>query len=336
MDFRILKLSLDLRQRKAFILIGALIITAIFIKSAIHYWFVPEQYEFSIEEKNKLYSLNAENITRNNQYFDRNNYRTNFKNYKKEQEERGKEKRNWFVFDPNSAPEEELMKLPLPEYVVNNIIKYRATGAKFKNPEHFSKVYGIEPYFEELKPYLNIKPLTLLNEIKEPEKQFSYQNNENENLQVADTTQLNTNFITIPKKDKNIIVEINNATEYELMLIPGIGQWYSKKMIETRDKLGGFLSKDQIYELSGIPSEKLDLFMSNIRIDASAIKKWKINKALNHEIYRHPYLTNKQAKILILYRDHHNGIKNADDFRNIKIFSEEEVQKLLPYLDFSK
>ena len=119
------------------------------------------------------------------------------------------------------------------------------------------------------------------------------------------------------------------------MLIPGVGQWYSKKLIETRDKLGGFLSKDQIYELSGIPSDRLDAIIQNLTIDKSAIRKWKINRALTHEIYRHPFLTSKQAKILILYRENHKGIKSMDDLRNIKIFSEDEVMRLMPYLDFS-
>ena len=337
-DLRFLGLKLALRQRKAFIIIGFLLLTAFCIKTIVHHLVKPEIYVFSKEEKDKLQSLSIAYSGQNDFFRDRKTYRNKYKENVLKNERQ--ENKKWFVFDPNTATEDELEKLPLPKYIVNNIIKYRATGARFKSAEQFSRIYGIAPYIDELEPYLKIETSINISQ-KAPDsgpKTLASSDSTNLNSPVLKDTLTTTKSSTAsvkPKKEKDIVVDINSATEYELMMVPGVGQWYSKKLLEVRDRMGGFLSKDQIYELSGIPSERLDPIMPHINVNPASIQKWKINKAMASEIYRHPYLSNRQAKILILYRENHRGIKDADDLRKIKIFTEQEVQRLLPYLDFS-
>ncbi len=341
-DFRFLGLRLDVDQRKAFLIIGSLIFVAIFTKSLVHHFVKPAKYHFQEKHKHLLAQLQAKPFNYNNEYTNRPNNQYQNKIYQKNNFENKKEQsdKKWFTFDPNTIGDAELLSLPLPTYVANNIIKYRSTGAKFKDLDHFSKVYGIAPFIDDLKNYVQITPL-IAKQSENTNSEFEDKKLHSklaENTKKADTIQIEKtiNFEPFnPKKESNIKVDINQANMYELMQIKGIGEWYAKKLIAIRDKLGGFIHKDQIYELSEIPSDRLDAFIESILIDPSKIKKWKINRALNHEIYGHPYLDNRQAKILILYRMHHNGIKNLNQLRDVKVFAEAEIKKLEPYMDFS-
>mgnify|MGYP001287930312 CR=1 FL=1 len=328
LDFRFLGIRLDTEQRKAFLIIGLLIFFALISKTLFYNMIEPKVYTFSEEEKEILASLNA--YTPLEAQYDKKIYQKNFYNRKNSNDKRFNKK--WFEFNPNTIEESQLRKLPLPDYVINNILKYKSTGATFRNAEQFSKIYGIAPYFDELRPYLVIesnttKKVDKVNELDEQDKIIL-----KDTSAIAESAQTE---ILRPQKYENIIVEINEANIYQLMQVRGIGEWSAKKLLEGRDKLGGYIHKEQIYEISGIPVERLDQFIDFIKIDDSKIKKWKINFARDREVYQHPYFTNKQAKILLLYRMHHNGIKNIDQLRDVKVFTEEEIKRLEPYLDFS-
>jgi DNA uptake protein ComE-like DNA-binding protein len=331
-DFRFLGIRLDVNQRKAYFLIGIFIFMAVVVKSLIHHFISPEKYHFSKEEQNLLQQLSAPQVENTNQF----NNKIYQKSYKSQYRTEYKPSKQWSPFDPNNITKEELQKLPLPEYVINNIIKYKATGATFKNLEHFGKIYGVAPYIEELKPYL----LFNKKEQEEAEPALHFKKDtilyeKNLSIDSIQAMQALSEETIKPKKVDNIVVEINEANIYQLMQIKGVGEWYANKLISTRDKLGGFITKSQIYELSGIPADRLDQFIESLTIDHTKIKKWKINKALESEIYKYPYFTSKQAKILILYRMHHKGIKSLDQLRDVKVFTEEEIKRLEPYLDFA-
>jgi len=47
-------------------------------------------------------------------------------------------------------------------------------------------------------------------------------------------------------------LELNSATREELMLIPGIGEVLSRRIIDYREEIGGFESLSQLMEVKGI------------------------------------------------------------------------------------
>jgi len=53
-------------------------------------------------------------------------------------------------------------------------------------------------------------------------------------------------------------VVVNTATESELVTIKGIGVTYAKRIIERREKLGGFYTADQLNEVYGMSKETVD------------------------------------------------------------------------------
>lgn len=48
-----------------------------------------------------------------------------------------------FPFDPNTADSTTLSDLGLSDFVISNILKYRAKGGIFRTPEAFRRIYGL-------------------------------------------------------------------------------------------------------------------------------------------------------------------------------------------------
>ena len=49
---------------------------------------------------------------------------------------------------------------------------------------------------------------------------------------------------------------------------------------------------------------------------------------------KHPYVSFKQADLLINYREHHGSYRSAEDLKKILVLNEEWINKISPYMDF--
>jgi len=75
--------------------------------------------------------------------------------WKKKKEE--KVARKLVPFDPNTADSLTFRQLGLSAWATKNALKYRKKGGRFRKPDDFKKIYGLdEELFEELRPYIQI------------------------------------------------------------------------------------------------------------------------------------------------------------------------------------
>lgn len=71
--------------------------------------------------------------------------------------DRAQEQYVLFAFDPNTIDLIDLRRLGVSGRVAHNLLRYRATGGRFTQPEQLKKIYGLTPEkYEELKPYIAI------------------------------------------------------------------------------------------------------------------------------------------------------------------------------------
>ena len=117
-------------------------------------------------------------------------------------------------------------------------------------------------------------------------------------------------YIDIP------LIDINRADSTALLSLPGIGPFFAGKMVEYRQRLGGYSSVEQLLEIWHFDQEKLDGMRDLICCsEPDAYPLWTLPEA---DLARHPYLSKAEAHSIVLYRDHHapaectlDGLKKA-------------------------
>lgn len=119
-----------------------------------------------------------------------------------------------------------------------------------------------------------------------------------------------------------------------LQIVPGIGAATASRIIKYRDRLGGFHSKNQLAEVFGLKPEIAEGIWEYFEFDPKITKKININTIELEVLSKHPYISFQEAKVLIAFRNQHGPFSCPQDLLKIKIFREEWVMKLAPYLLF--
>jgi competence protein ComEA len=213
-------------------------------------------------------------------------------------------------FDPNTATESELLGLGLEEKTVKNLLKYRANKGIFYKKEDIKKLYA----FSDI-DYLRLEPYIQIAENQNITKPFS------------------------PFESKNIesktfkVVDVNQATNEDLLQLRGVGPIFAARIINHRDKIGGFATIEQLKEVYGLPDSTLQNIIPYLKLTTPVYRKLHINKATADAI-THPYLTRKQAEALIRYRLNHGEFKTIIDLKQTGVLSEPILEKLRPYISY--
>ena len=225
-----------------------------------------------------------------------------------------------FNFDPNTISAESWKKLGLRDKTIATIMNYRSKGGKFKQPEDIKKIWGLFPdEAERLMPYVNI---AAGNEILPPAKEDPASRNYSNNF--SETKKYESKKTYAP-------VNINNSDTTAWIALPGIGSKLSQRIINYREKLGGFYSINQVGETFGLPDSVFQKIKPMLQLDGE-VKKININTVTLEELKTHPYVRYQLANIIIQYRNQHGDYNNVEDIKKIMIITEEIFSKISPYL----
>lgn len=219
-----------------------------------------------------------------------------------------------FPFNPNRLPVEQWRKLGLTDRQINVIHNYESKGGSFRRTEDLQKIYSIsETCYQELAPYIRIPEVERhsSNKVSRYAKQKA----------------------TEGKKISRII-ELNAADSAALVEVKGIGPVLASRILQYRNRLGGFREVAQLREIFGIDSIRYDEVFSQVTVDTSGVKKLYINRVGFDELRKFPYLRYKQMNAIIQYRKQHGRYASVTDLKKISILDAEILRKIAPYLIF--
>ena len=225
-----------------------------------------------------------------------------------------------FPFDPNTADSTQLRRLGLQSWQIRNVYKFRASGGIYRKPLDFARLYGLTvKEYRELEPYIRISSdyLPAATLVKEG---------------TTATAKHDTTIVRrYPQKiDETAHVILNTADTTELMTVPGIGPYFARKIVQYGQRLGGYVSVDQLDEIENFPTEAKRFLV----VEGATPQKLNVNKLTLNELKRHPYINFYQAKDITDYRRLHGPLRSLNDLRLSRDFPPEVIARLLPYVEF--
>lgn len=207
-------------------------------------------------------------------------------------------------FDPNTYKVSDWMKLGLSKKQAMIVVRLSERG--FGSNADLERIYVLpKPAYDLLKDS-TFYP--------RPKNLFSYQTNK-------------------PSPDKSkVSVNLNGGSHEEFERIKGIGSYFSKKIIDYRERLGGYIHKEQLLEIWRIDLIKYQEIEEFIYFGNEPVEKISINKASVEVLKAHPYITYKMANSIVKIREQHGEYKELKEIKRSKLIDEVTFVKIEPYL----
>jgi competence protein ComEA len=201
-----------------------------------------------------------------------------------------------FKFNPNTASVDDWQKLGITAKQAAVIKNYTTKGGHFRKADDLQKIYGLSKV-----DYARLAP-----------------------------------FIIIPKENikPHVVVELNTADSAKLTAIDGIGGAFAKRIVYYRERLGGFIAKEQLKEVYGIDELKYNEIKNQVKVDAKRIRRININTITFDKLRLMPYLNYKQGNAIVEYRKQHGDYTSIADLRNIAIIDDDILRKIEPYINY--
>lgn len=217
-----------------------------------------------------------------------------------------------FAFNPAELPVDSLVLLGIPAGLAQRIENYRQKGGKFRKQEDLLKIYGFPDSL-----YSALEPLIILPvPVERPKRVFE----ERVNAEKAPAKTINP-------------VNLNKADSLQLISFRGIGPVLSSRIIRFRDKLGGFVHPDQLYEVYGLDSLVVQQVLEHAFIEKDFMpEQILLNTAGREELEAHPYIKPAQAGLIFAYRSTHGPFQAISDLQKIHTLDPEFINKIAPYI----
>jgi len=217
-----------------------------------------------------------------------------------------------FYFDPNTLSATGWQKLGLRDKTITTIQNYLGKGGTFKKPGDLKKIYGLSlNEYERLAPFIKIITFD----------KNSFTGNSFEKKESSKTI-----------SSKYNVIDINTADTTAFIALPGIGSKLAYRIINFRDKLGGFYSVEQIGETFGLPDSTFQKIKQYLKLENTSIRKININTASIDELKAHPYIKWSIANPIIAYRNEHGPYLKVEDIKKVMVVTEEIYEKIFNYL----
>lgn len=214
-----------------------------------------------------------------------------------------------FKFNPNTISEEQAKTLGFTSRQIKNVFNYRNKGGVFRKKADLAKLYSFDSAsYARLKPYIDL-----------PDSFIRF-------------TTRDDNKYTVKSPR---IIELNGADSITLVELKGVGPYTASRILRYRNRLGGFVSPQQLKEVWGISDSLYHIILPQITINLALVQKIPVNSATAEVLRQHPYIWKWQiARAIVSYREQHGKYKTSADLRPVVLIHDTTLTKLEPYLTF--
>jgi DNA uptake protein ComE-like DNA-binding protein len=221
-----------------------------------------------------------------------------------------------YPFNPNFITDYKGYKLGMSVAEIDRLLAFRKENKYVNSPKEFQAVTKVSD--------------SLLNAISPYFKFPDWVNNKKEFA--AYKKYPNTAFA---KKEKVVVIDINKATQEDLIKIYGIGEAISIRILKFKENLGGFVSMEQMKDVWGLSDEVIENLNTHFKVSVLPnLKKIDINNASIKELSLFPYFKYPISKNIVTFRSMNGDIKNIEDLTKIKGLSIDKANIIALYLDF--
>jgi len=226
------------------------------------------------------------------------------------------EKSAMYAFNPNFISDYKGYKLGMSVEEIDRLLAFRKQNKYVNSAKEFQAVTKVSD--------------SLLNTIAPFFKFPDWVNQEKSNNQYRSYADK-----TFAKKEKIVVIDINQATQEDLIKINGIGEAISLRILTQKEKLGGFVSMEQMKEVWGLSPEVILNLNKHFAITKLPdLNKIDINNASLKELSKFFYFKNDIARQIVKYRSMNGDFKNIEDLIKINGFPVEKANFIALYLSF--
>lgn len=254
-----------------------------------------------------------------------------------------------FPFDPNEADSTQLLRLGLAPFQVRSIYRYRGKGGRFSTKDDFRRVYRLtNEQWEHLAPLIRIaRKYQLVDLPPEPSRTVSAsqprgdRNTASGKPVISSSATSDSEFTSVSshklhskypvKLVGDEVLDVNLADSAQLCRVPGIGPYFSRKIVQYRKRLGGYVSTAQLLEIEDFPADAVSWL---VVADSLSVQKLSLNHLTTRKLMKHPYMGYYRASDIENHKRIYGRVQNLDALRQMPHFTDEDIKRLEPYLEF--
>ncbi|MCX6241263.1 MAG: helix-hairpin-helix domain-containing protein [Bacteroidetes bacterium] len=152
---------------------------------------------------------------------------------------------------------------------------------------------------------------------------------------LADKTGDSARGATYPARPL-VRIDINKADTLELQRLKGIGPSYARRIVNYRNRLGGFINNRQLLEVWGVDTALYNLIREHLIVTSDSVIKLEINTISFKELLKHPYFPYEITRAIILYRQKNKIFRSVDELQLVEGVSDSAFRKIRPYVKIAK
>ena len=222
-----------------------------------------------------------------------------------------------YLYNPNFITDYKGYKLGMSVDEIDRLLAFRKENKYVNSSQEFQNVTKIsDSLLNVMSPYFKFPDW--VNKKKEYKAFKKYPNQ------------------AFAKKEKIVLIDINQATKEDLIKIYGIGEAISVRILKQKEVLGGFVSMEQMKDVWGLSPEVIENLNSHFKVSVLPnFKKIDINNASLKELSQFYYFKYPLAKEIVTYRSMKGNIRNIEDLTKIKGFPVDKAKTIELYLAFN-